>query len=111
MACWVERMAWLDRAIVDGELDEFLVAAFAAHRDGTGLWSRPARRTADWISRKRPCPSQKNSLETGFASRRLHSGDDSHRGSFPLEFPLAPALPSPPRPLCRRSTRIVFAET
>src|SRR5437773_10031191 len=111
MARPVECMAWLDPAIVDGELVEFLVAVCATRRDRTRLRSRPARCVAHWSACERSCSSYKNRLGNGFTSRRLHSCNDSHRRCFSLEFPLAPALPSRPRTLCRRSTRILFAKT
>src|SRR6478672_707812 len=111
MARPVECMAWLDPAIVDGELVEFFVAVCATRRDRTRLRSRPARCAAHWISCERSRPPEENSLGNGFASRRLHSRNDSHRRCFPLEFPLAAPTPSRPRTLCRRSTRILFAKT
>ncbi len=101
MARPVECMARPNPAIMDGELVEFFFAVGAAWRDRTRLRSRPAHRVADWVSCERSRHPEENSLGNGFAFRRLHSCNESHRRCFPLEFSLAPPTPSRPRPLCR----------
>ena len=110
MARPVECMARLDPAIVDGELVEFFVAVCATRRDRTRLRSRPARCAAHWVSCERSRPPEENSLGDGFAFRRFHSCNDSHRRCFSLEFPLAAATsisssPSVPLKLSHRFRR------